>query len=80
LVSLARAPYGQALAASATGDILSRTRDTHHAQGCSCTSVSTRRMNASNSSDEWKRATWPETRCSTRPSQDSGASVGWARN
>ena len=36
----------------------------------SSTSVSTRIMNASNSSREWKRATRCETRCSTRPAHD----------
>src|SRR5262245_40307823 len=30
----------------------------HSASGCASTSVSTRRMNASNSSKEWNRATW----------------------
>jgi hypothetical protein len=30
----------------------------HSAPGCASTSVSTRRMNASNASREWNRATW----------------------
>ena len=37
-------------------------------------------MNASNSSSEWKCSICPETTCSTRPSQASGAPGGWARN
>lgn len=47
---------------------------------CACTSVNTRIMNASNSSSEWNRATWPDTRCSTRPSYQGDAPVGWGRN
>src|SRR5262249_52439446 len=43
-------------------------RRAHGASACCCTSASTWIMKASNSSSEWKRATWPETRCSTRPS------------
>ena len=37
-------------------------------------------MNASNSSSEWKCVICPDTTCSTRPSQGSGAPGGWARN
>jgi hypothetical protein len=43
------------------------------------TSANTRRMNASNSSSEWKRVTWPVTTCSTRPSEGD-APLDWTRN
>src|SRR5262249_33526059 len=52
----------------------------HCAPGCASTSVSTRVINSSNSSRDWNRATWCETRCSTRPAHDGGALLGWARN
>jgi hypothetical protein len=44
------------------------TERAHGEPDCVCTSVNTRIMNASNSSSEWKRATWYDARCSTRPS------------
>src|SRR5882672_4292818 len=59
---------------------ISRIRRAYCEPDSCCTSVNTRARNASNSSAEWKRATWPETRCSTRPSQDNGVSEGWKRN
>jgi hypothetical protein len=42
-------------------------------------SASTRIMNASSSSSEWKHATFPEPTCSTCPSQANEVPVAWAR-
>jgi hypothetical protein len=51
-----------------------------HVSDSSYTAASIRVRRSSNSSGEWNRPTWPETRCSMRPSHDSAASAHGARN
>jgi hypothetical protein len=59
-------------------DIRSDAREAHARPGGPCPAVKIWARNANNSSAVWKRRTWPEVRCSTRPAQASGVSVGWS--
>jgi len=74
------APGGQETVTPTQLDVRGHACDAHAIQGGPGSSVNVRARNASNSSSVWKRSTWPDVRCSTRPSQHSDASAGWARN